>query len=424
MQSDCKFALFVFPCYTSFEMKMRYIPRQCEAVLRNAAGQFPAVAVTGPRQSGKSTLLRHVFEKTHRYVTLDDPLLRQRALSDPKSFLEDLGAKAIIDEIQYVPEILSYVKIAIDNRRDKPGQFLLTGSQQFTMIKNLGDSLAGRIALLDLLPFSWREKRGDHHLKNLKTPSAGFIHACLQGSYPEVAVRQNMDRASWYGSYLDTDLERDVRTLYDIGNLRDFQRFLQLLAARTAQILNLSSFASDLGTSVNTIKKWISILEASRIIYSLSPYYEHFGKRITKAPKIYFLDCGLVCYLVGIQSQDHLLKGPMAGALFETFCVQETVKAFLNRGVRPPIFYLRMNNDLEIDLIVKGSDMRLYPYEIKLTRTPKTSMASSIQRFKALFPKLAIMDGSILSLSEADGPLTKNVTMKTVSHYLERLGRV
>ena len=402
-------------------MKSFYIKREIENKLISLSKTFPAIALTGPRQSGKSTLLKHIFSKTHKYITFDDPTVRERAIKDPKLFIGSIEDKAIIDEIQYVPEILSYLKISIDENRNKKGRFLLTGSQQFIMIKNLGDSLAGRIALMELLPFNIMEKNKISNLKNVKTALGSFIHSCLVGSFPEVAVNKKIDVSSWYSSYISTYLERDIKAIYDVGSLRDFHRFIELLASRSAQVLNLSSFANDIGVSVNTIKSWISILEASRIIFLLPPYYENLGKRITKSPKIYFLDCGLVCYLVGIHDKDHLLKGPMAGALFETFCVQETVKIFLNQGKRPEIYYIRTHNDLEIDLIIKGKNNNLYPFEIKFTKTPKTSMTLPIQRFKTTFSKLKIADGNVISLSEERFPLIKGVSTIGLNEYLSSM---
>lgn len=346
-------------------------------------------------------------------------------MSDPNLFLDQGGTPLIVDEIQYAPELLSYVKIRIDENRNKKGRYLFTGSQQFHLIKNLGDSLAGRIALLDLLPFSLHEKRHIARVKPALAHTQGsFVHACLYGSYPEPNVEKREDVRSWYGSYIQTYLERDIRSLYDIGSLRDFQQFVRLLAARCAQVLNMSSLASELGVSVHTVKKWISILEASRIIYLLPPYFRNMGKRVTKASKVYFLDCGMVCYLTGIHHQEHLLQGPLAGALYENYCVQETVKTYFNLGMRPTIHYLRTHNQLEIDLLIEGEGMRLYPVEIKLTKTPKISMTSPIERFRKLFSEWEVREGSLLSLSEKTQRLSQNVTAQRLDDYLEWLRNV
>ena len=397
---------------------MVYIPRQVEPLLKKLVGQFPAVAVTGPRQCGKSTLLKELFGSTHRYLSFDDPLLREQATADPKLFLETAGTRVILDEIQYVPQLLSYVKILIDQNRRKTGRFIVTGSQQFSMIKNLGDSLAGRIALLDLLPFHAEEQAAIPALgQKLDSPRKAFLYACLNSAFPELNLNPALDHRAWYGAYVQTYLERDIRTLYNVGDLREFQRFMQLLAARTAQILNLTAFSRDLGVSVNTVKKWLSILEASRMVYLLSPYYQHFGKRVTKSPKAYFLDCGLVCYLTGIDTDAHVLNGPMAGALFETYCIQETLKTLLFQGKRPRLYYLRTQNGLEIDLLIEGRHLELFPCEIKLTKTPKLDMADPIGRFQRLFPKLKIGQGRILCLAEEDHTLTRDVQVQALPKY-------
>lgn len=401
---------------------MTYISRHIEPLLEKLVRQFPSVAVTGPRQCGKSTLLKERFGATHRYLSFEDPLLREQATADPKLLLESTGERVILDEIQYVPQLLSYVKILIDQERRKMGRFIFTGSQQFSMIKNLGDSLAGRIALLELLPFHAEEQASIPALRaKLASPRAAFLHTCLHSAFPEPNLRPEMDRHAWYGAYVQTYLERDIRTLYNIGELREFQRFMQLLAARTAQILNLTSFSRDLGVSVNTVKNWLSILEASRIIYLLSPYYQHFGKRVTKSPKAYFLDCGLVCYLTGMETEAHVLSGPLAGALFETYCIQETLKTLLFQGKRPRLYYLRTQNGLEIDLLVEGRNLELFPCEIKLTKTPKLDMAEPIARFKKLFPKLKIREGKLLCLAEEDRALTRDVEIQTLQQYWEWL---
>lgn len=398
----------------------RYVHREIEPRLKKLARKFPSLVLTGPRQSGKSTLLKKIFFKSHRYITFDDPLARQKAVSDPRFFLDECGEPVILDEIQYVPELLSYLKIRIDEEREKTGRFVLTGSQKFPFIKNLSDSLAGRIALLSLLPFSREELK---HLPGLRVKtrdtSSAFVEACLRGSYPELNVRKNTDPQEWYAGYLQTYLERDIRTIFNIGSLREFQKFLQLLAARCGQILNLSSFSGDLGVSVNTLKSWLSVLEAGQIIYLLTPYYRNLGKRITKNPKVYFLDCGLACYLVGIRDKRYLLNGPMAGPLFENYVVQETVKAYSLGSYPPALFYARTQNGLEVDLIVERG-MQLFPFEIKLTKTPKQEMGLPLRRFKEIFSgaKTEIKDGRMITLNDEPIRLTQDISTIPLDDFL------
>lgn len=398
---------------------MTYIPRDIEARLIRLLASSPCVAVTGPRQAGKSTLLRHCLPD-YKYVTLDDPFFREQAHADPLLFLDSLGDKAIIDEIQLAPDILSYVKMRVDENRSIKGRFVFTGSQQFGLIRNLNESLAGRIALLELLPLSVAEKR--RHL-TLPDSVAQFSHAALTGSYPELVVDEAVDLQSWYASYLQTYLERDIRTIYNIGDLRDFQRFVRLLAARCGQQLNMSEYSRELGISVPTVKSWLSILEASRVVYLLTPYYSNLGKRIVKAPKLYFLDIGLACNLAGVRDEAHLFNGPMAGHLFENFCVQETVKYFLGRGERPPLFYLRTSNGLEVDLLVEPAAGTLIPVEIKLTKTPMPQLAKNLAVFRELFTQLSPSAGLLLSLTGESRPLTRDVTAVTLDDYFERLGQ-
>lgn len=393
---------------------MRYLHRQIEPNVLQLVKSFPSVAITGPRQSGKSTLLINTL-KGYKYITLDDPLAREQALSDPRFFLDSIGEKAIIDEIQLAPGILSYIKMHIDKNRGGKGMYVFTGSQQFAMIKDLGDSLAGRIALLDLLPFSVNENKEG---VNLKTTLDYFVHAALTGSYPELVVDASIDIHAWYGSYIRTYLERDIRSIYNVGNLRDFQRFMRLLAGRCAQILNLSDFAKDLGVSVPTVKNWLSLLEASRMVYLLPPYYNNLGKRITKSPKVYFTDIGIVCYLTGIKDKTHLLQGPMAGPLFENFCLQETLKVFFNSGRRPGLYYLRTSNNLEIDLLIEGPARSLIPVEIKLSKTPSLGMGSNIARFREIFSSLDIQKGFIVSLTDQTTLLRADLTAITFDDYI------
>lgn len=394
-----------------------YIQRAIETLLPGILATFPCLAVTGPRQSGKSTLLRHALPE-YRYVTLDDPAVLQQAHSDPVYFLDSLGERCIIDEIQLAPGILSYVKMRVDEDRSRNGRFVFTGSQQFGMIRNLGDSLAGRIALLDLLPFAVEEMR------QVAAPAGGlelFAASSLSGAYPQLATTPEIDTRLWYSSYIQTYLERDIRSLYDIGSLREFHRFMQLLAIRCSQMLNMSSFATDLGVSVTTIKRWLSVLEAGRIIFILSPHFNNLGKRITKMPKVYFLDTGLACHLAGVRDREQLLEGPMAGALFENFCLQETVKCFANRGEQPRLSYLRTNNGLEVDLIIEGQNLQALPVEIKLSRTPTAALASGLTRYASLFAKAGPEDGLLLCLADDERQVSRGVTAIGVENYLQML---
>jgi predicted AAA+ superfamily ATPase len=394
-----------------------YIQRAIETLLPGILATFPCLAVTGPRQSGKSTLLRHALPE-YRYVTLDDPAVQQQAHADPVYFLDSLGEYCIIDEIQLAPGILSYVKMQVDEDRSRNGRFVFTGSQQFGMIRNLGDSLAGRIALLDLLPFAVGEMR------QVAVVTGGlelFAASSLSGAYPQLATIPEIDKRLWYSSYIQTYLERDIRSLYDIGSLREFHRFMQLLAIRCSQVLNMSSFATDLGVSVTTIKRWLSVLEAGRIIFILPPHFNNLGKRITKMPKVYFLDTGLACHLAGVRDREQLLEGPMAGALFENFCLQETVKCFANRGEQPRLSYLRTNNGLEVDLIIEGQNLRALPVEIKLSRTPTSALASGLTRYASLFAKAGPEDGLLLCLADGEHSVSRGVTAIGVENYLQML---
>lgn len=395
-----------------------YVKRVIENRIVSSAKQFPAVAVTGPRQSGKTTMLKHIFAASHEFVSFDDPIIRERAISDPKLFLSETGKRMVIDEIQYVPELLSYIKMEIDNNRQAKGRFILTGSQQYNLMKNLGDSLAGRVALFKLFPFCAEEMESVKSLKKTAAnPLSAFVNACMRGCFPEPVVSKKIDIGEWYSSYLSTYIERDVRSLYNVGMIREFQRFIRLLASKCGQQLNMNSMASDIGVAVNTIKSWISILEAGNITYLLYPYYQAFGKRVTKTPKVYFTDSAMVCYLTGIRDREHLIHGPMAGQLFENYCIQEVLKILVNRTPMPNIYYLRTKDGIEIDLIIE-SGMDLTPVEIKFTKTPSFRMAESIGKVRALLPKLNFLPGRVVSISEESLHLAKDVMTMSIVKFL------
>ncbi len=361
-------------------MAQIYIKRDIEAVVKASAKQFPALIITGPRQSGKTTLLKHLFSKNHTYVSMDDPALRLMATEEPTIFFQNYKPPIIIDEIQYAPELLSHIKIMIDKKRSLAGQFLLTGSQVFPLMARVSESLAGRIAVFNLLSFSLRECFNSdmpHEIDILK-------EAALKGGFPEISLKKDTNLEVWFSSYLQTYLERDVRQLRQIGDLGDFQRFLQLLAAFNGQIVNLSNFSRDLGVAVNTIKAWISILEASGQVITIKPFYMNKGKRIIKSPKIYFLDTGLLCYLSGIEAVSQVFKGPLSGQLFETIVLGEIIRNFHALGKLPRIFWWRTSYGEEVDFIIEDKG-KLIPIEVKLTAKSDNRVVKALSSFYELF---------------------------------------
>jgi hypothetical protein len=362
-----------------------YYTRTLEHTIEQAVASFPAVVVSGPRQSGKTTLLRHLFAGSHRFVTLEDLDVRQQAVEDPRGFLDVYAPPVILDEIQYVPQLLSYIKTRIDEDRT-PGQWLFTGSQVFPLMEGVRQSLAGRVALLQLWPFNMAERMRHGRkstapgafLERIHTrstphwwPAAAVLDTAawvLDGGYPEPVVNPAVSRQLWYSSYITTYIERDVRQLVNVGDVETFGRFVRLCAGLAGRLLNRSSLASDCGVSVPTVKRWLSVLEASGIIFFLRPYFRNFGKRLIKAPKLYFYDTGLACWLCGLHDSDALVGHSDYGRLFENAVIAELRKKWMHTAGEPEIWFMRTPDGAEIDCVLSHGG-QLYLFEIKSTKT-------------------------------------------------------
>ena len=348
-----------------------YIERKMAETLHGVMGEYPVVTVSGPRQSGKTTLARKCLPE-YGYVNLEDLDSAEFARSDPKGFLLRHPAPLIIDEVQRVPELMSSLQVAVDARRDIMGQYVLTGSHQSLLREKVSQSLAGRTAILDLLPLSLAEMGGI---------AAGMSadEIMYRGFMPEI-YRQGLAPSRYYRNYLRTYVERDIRTMVNIRNLAAFEKFLRLLAGRIGQLANLSQLSVEVGVSSTTLGEWLSILEASYIVIRLTPYFGNFAKRLVKTAKFYFTDVGLAAHLLGISTAEQLSRDPLRGSLFENLIVMDAVKWFKNRDENAQFHFLRTQTGFEIDLLIETAG-RLRPVEIKSSSTCRDSLASNVRRF-------------------------------------------
>ena len=378
---------------------MSYVPRFLAHTLHRAATTFPAVLVTGARQTGKTTLLRNEFGESHRYVSLERPDVRLRAEADPMAFLDEHPPPLILDEVQYVPRLFPYIKERVDEDR-RPGAWLMTGSQGFGLMRGVSESLAGRVAVLTLDPMAVGEGAieesppsvdemlervfGDGRSVGGKpSVEVNLADWILRGGYPEPRLHPEVDRQLWLSSYIQTYLERDVRTISQIGDLGAFQRFLALVAARTGTLVNLAELGREVGVSAPTIRNWLSVLEASQVVFLLPPFYRNFGKRIRKSPKLYLMDAGLASFLMGLHDPEAVLHGPALGALMETIVVADWVKAFRSRGERPELWFWRSSGGHEVDVVIERGG-RLYGMEVKATATPTPGHGASLSQWMEL----------------------------------------
>ncbi|MBU0676628.1 MAG: ATP-binding protein [Verrucomicrobia bacterium] len=369
-----------------------WIDRSISETVLRAHAQFPALVLTGARQTGKTSLARHLLPQAD-YVTFDLPVNAESARLNPEAFLAKHGEPLILDEIQYVPDLLRYLKVAIDRDR-RPGRFFLTGSQDFAMMQGVTESLAGRCAVLSLPPLSLSEAGGS---------ADGY---CWRGGYPELCSEPELDRELWLGSYLTTYLERDVRNVTQVSSLRDFDRFLRGAALRSGQLLSMAELARDVGVAPNTVKSWISILQSSHQIFLLEPYHVNRGKRLIKTPKLYCTDTGLMLYLQGFRDWFAVMESPSWGSVWENLVIGEVRKFFQNRGERPPLYFWRTTVGDEVDLLIEMGPSRFCVIECKTAAQIEPRALKGINKLKADYGKESVLAAAVVCRSDASYPLS------------------
>jgi len=356
-----------------------YINRLSYNSLSRYLQQFPVIGIMGPRQSGKTTLLKNYFDAKYEYVSFDDFQIVQLFEADPLKFINRYNRYVIFDEAQYVPALFPLIKQVVDDNRSDYGRFILTGSGQFLLSKNISESLAGRIGLLPLMPLQYAEMPNEHQLDMI-----------FKGGYPELVATNYPDSRAWFNSYLNTYIQKDLRQMLKIVDLKEFGIFVRLLAAYATQTLNLSSISREIGVSVPTLSKWLSILEASYIVFLLHPYYNNLGKRLTKNPKLYFVDNGLLAHLTGMNSREQFENGILYGAMFENFIVSEFVKRNYHEAMYADLYYLRTNHGDEIDLIIEKNAEKLF-IEIKASETYNTRFHQTLDKLAPVGTKKIVV---------------------------------
>ena len=388
-----------------------YIPRDIVESLNRLRTKFPILAVTGPRQSGKTTLLRHLFPD-YQYVTLENPDIRERALSDPNGFLNTYSQRVIFDEVQQVPQLFSYLQGKVDNDKQM-GQYVLSGSQNFQLLQSITQSLAGRVALFKLMPFSF------HELEEGNLLDMHWHEAAFKGFYPALYDR-NIDPTDFYRNYVETYLERDVRQLVNVRDLRQFRLFLKYCAGHVGQMLNLQKIANEVGISQPTAQSWLSVLETSYIVFTMPPYYRNFNKRLVKAPKLYFYDTGLVCYLLEMTRPNDLVNYYQRGAIFENLLIAELNKHQFHTYQKNDFYFWRDSNDLEVDVLFEETG-NLKIAEIKSSETINSSFFNNMQKFSKIAAETALQPFLLYGGSESFEHLSTQVlAWRFVRNFLKK----
>ncbi len=375
-----------------------WIERKLSQQISKALRQFPVVILTGPRQSGKTSLVRHLLPAAS-YITLDIPREANSARLDSKAFLSSLHEPAIIDEVQYAPTLFRYLKASVDQDK-RPGRFILTGSQDFAVMEGVSESLAGRCAVVALSTLSLEEAAAKCSLKTIDDYA-------WKGGFPELWSRPGLDRDLWYGSYLATYLERDVRNVLRVGDLRDFDRFIRAAALRVGCLLSISELARDVGIAPNTAKSWMSVLTASGHIHLLEPYHANVSKRLVKTPKLYFMDTGLLLYLMGFRNWNAVPSHALFGAVWENLVFAETIKYFQNRGVRPPCFFHRTASGEEVDLLIELAPKSFLGIECKTAAETSNGDVRNLAALYGTYGPKSLVKGAVVCRTEKPYPLAE-----------------